>query len=231
MTEDGGIPDTAREVLSKIDHSVLRPDATREDVITACDLGRRLGVATVCVQPCWVGLAAETLRDSGVAVSSVVGFPHGATVTEAKLMEVISLFQAGVAELDVVMNIGWFKSGRLDDVADEIGTIHLVCEAGRVLLKVILETGYLTDEEKAQAAKLAAEAGADFVKTSTGFGPGGATVEDVRLLRQAVPDRVGVKAAGGIRTAEQAQQLLAAGASRIGTSATLDIARGLGVEV
>ena len=225
------IPEEARRVLGTIDHSVLRPDATREDVIVGCELGRKLGVATVCVQPCWAEMAAEILNDSDVGVSSVVGFPLGATITEAKLMEAMALFEQGVAELDMVMNIGWFKTGLRDEVADEIGVVHVVCKAANVPLKVILETAYLTDEEKREAAHLAVEAGAEFVKTSTGFGPAGATVEDVRLLRAAVPDSVGVKAAGGIRTAEQALAMLEAGASRIGTSSTAEIARGLGVEI
>ncbi len=196
-----------------------------------CELGRRLGVATVCVQPCWVEIAAEVLDGSGVGVSSVVGFPLGATITEAKLMEAMALFEHGVSELDMVMNVGWFKTGLRDEVADEIGVVHVVCQAAGVPLKVILETAYLTDDEKREAAVLAAQAGAEFVKTSTGFGPAGATVEDVRLLREAVPENVGVKAAGGIRTAEQALAMLKAGASRIGTSSTAQIAKGLGVEV
>ena len=219
------------QILSFIDHSILRPDATDADVEAACALADKLGVATVCVQPCWAKLAAELLRSSQVKPASVIGFPHGATTTEAKLMEAISLLDAGVKELDMVINIGWLKSGRHDDILDEISALHTVCSAANVVLKVILEVAYLTDDEKRQAARLAVEAGADFVKTSTGFGPSGATVEDVRLLRQVVPENVGVKAAGGIRTLADVQAMLQAGANRIGTSSTLAIARELGMEV
>ena len=188
-------------------------------------------MATVCVQPCWVEMAVEMLDGSDTGVSSVVGFPLGATVTEAKLMEAMALIEDGVAELDMVINIGWIKSGMDDQAADEIGVVHVVCEAAGVPLKVILETAYLSEEEKRRAAELAVQAGAEFVKTSTGFGPGGANVEDVKLLREVVGEGAGVKAAGGIRTAEQAMAMLEAGANRIGTSATADIARQLGVEV
>lgn len=232
MTAGGGQSQASLgNVLACIDHSVLRPDAREDDVRAACELGQRLGVAAVCVQPSWAKLAAELLGDSSVRPASVIGFPHGVTTTEAKLMEAISLLEARVKELDMVMNIGWLKSGRFDDLADELGAMHTICSAAGVTLKVILETGYLTHDEKRKAAALAAGAGADFVKTSTGFGPAGATVEDVKLLREAVPNDVGVKAAGGIRTLSQVREMMEAGASRIGTSATADIARELGLEV
>jgi deoxyribose-phosphate aldolase len=145
-------------------------------------------------------------------------------------MEAIVLLEARVNEIDMVMNIGWLKSRRLDEVGEEIGALHAILSVGGVTFKVILETGYLTDEEKVLAAELAARYGADFVKTSTGFGPSGATASDVRLLRQSVPQSVGVKAAGGIRTLAQVEEMLTAGATRIGTSATRAIASELGVE-
>jgi len=221
----------AADVLRLIDHSLLQPCATRADVEAACALARRLGLAAVVVQPCWAGLAAETLYGSGVRAASVVGFPLGATTTEAKLMEALGLVQAGVGEVDMVLNLGWLKSGLQEEAAHEVGAVKAVLRPAGVLLKVILEVGYLRDAEKTEAAQMAAVAGADFVKTCTGFGPGQATVEDVRLLRAAVPDSVGVKAAGGIRTLAQARELVAAGATRLGTSATVAIARELGVEV
>jgi deoxyribose-phosphate aldolase len=224
-------PIEARPILAVIDHSALRPDLTAEDIKAACQLGRRLGVAAVCVQPCWAKLAAELLAGSQVKTASVVGFPHGASLTEAKLMEAIALFEAPVAELDMVLNIGWLKSGRYEELSEELGALRVVCSGAGVVLKVILETGYLSDEEKRRGAELAARAGADFVKTNTGFGPSGASVQDVRLLRAALPPRVGIKAAGGVRSLAQVQALLAAGATRIGTSATADLARQLGVEV
>lgn len=219
------------EILRLIDHSLLHACATRDEVLEACRLGMRLGVAAVVVQPCWAGLAAETLHESGVQAASVIGFPLGVTTTEAKLMEALGLVQAGVSEVDMVVNLGWVKSGMLDDAAHEIGAVKAVLRPAGVSLKVILEVGYLDDTEKTQMAQMAAVAGADFVKTCTGFGPGQATVDDVRLLRAAVPPNIGVKAAGGIRTLAQARELVAAGATRLGTSATAAIARELGVEV
>ncbi|MCX7598745.1 MAG: deoxyribose-phosphate aldolase [Armatimonadetes bacterium] len=219
------------EILGLIDHSLLHPCATRQEVEDACRLGMRLGVAAVVVQPCWAGLAADILGDSSTRAASVVGFPLGVTTTEAKLMEALGLVQAGVGEVDMVINLGWVKSGQLDDAGHEIGAVKAVLRPAGLLLKVILEVGYLSDAEKAEAARMAAIAGADFVKTCTGFAPGQATVEDIRLLREAVPPGVGVKAAGGIRTAAQAQELVAAGANRLGTSATAAIARELGAEV
>jgi len=227
----GAAPEDASRVLGILDHSVLAPNATEADVLAGCRLGAALGVATVCVQPCWAKTAAEALRDSGVKPGSVLGFPHGVTTTEAKLIEAISLLEAGVRELDMVINVGWLKSGRTEDLHEDVGSVHAVCSAAEAVLKVILETCYLTEEEKRAGALLAAGHGVDFVKTSTGFGPAGATVEDVRLLREILPPRTGVKAAGGIRTLAQVREMMAAGAGRIGTSATAAIAAELGVEV
>ncbi len=216
-------------ILKLIDHSVLNPAATRAEVEAACDLGLRFGVAAVCVQPCWAEVAAERLRDTEVTAASVVSFPHGTALTEIKLMEAVVLLRAGVREIDMVANLGWIKAGRLDDLADQVAAVHVLLVPVGVKLKVILETGYLTDDEKVAAARTVADAGAEFVKTSTGFGPSGATVEDVRLLRASVPEAVGVKAAGGIRTLAHAADLVAAGANRLGTSATAAIAAELGV--
>jgi deoxyribose-phosphate aldolase len=216
-------------ILKLLDHSVLSPAATRADVEAACDLGLRFGVAAVCIQPCWAEVAAERLRDTEVTAASVVSFPHGTALTEIKLMEAVVLLRAGIREIDMVANIGLIRSGLLQEAADEIAAVHVLLVTVGVKLKVILETGYLTDEEKVSAARAVAEAGAEFVKTSTGFGPSGATVEDVRILRASVPPEVGVKAAGGIRTLAQAADLVAAGANRIGTSATAAIAAELGL--
>lgn len=229
---EGAAPDDAAAVLGILDHSVLRPDATEEEVLAACRLGAAAGVATVCVQPCWLKTAVGALQGTSVKPASVLGFPHGATTTHTKRAEAISLLASGARELDMVINVGWLKSGRPQELEDEISVVHAAClVVGSVLFKVILETCYLTEEEKREGALLAARQGVEFVKTSTGFGPAGATVEDVRLLREVLPRKTGVKAAGGIRTLAQVREMIAAGASRIGTSATAAIAAELGVEV
>ncbi|MGC9317902.1 MAG: deoxyribose-phosphate aldolase [Armatimonadota bacterium] len=224
--------DTADDIISIIDHAVLAPDCTREDVLEACELGAELGIASVCVLPRWAELAADALRGTSVRPGTVVAFPFGATTSDAKAFEARQAAAHGADEIDMVMAITALKSGEtaalLDDIAAVVGAVY-VASVETPVVKVILECCYLTDEEKRTAVELAAEAGADFVKTSTGFGPGGATVEDVRLLRQVAPDGVGVKAAGGIRTLEDARAMIEAGAGRIGTSSTRAIAEELGL--
>lgn len=209
------------ELARTIDHTWLKPDATATQIEALCREAIRYGFHAVCVNSYWVPLAAERLRGSGVKVAAVVGFPLGAGLTAAKAAEAREAVKAGASELDMVLNVGALKSGRPDDVRRDIRAV--VEAADGALVKVILETGLLTGEEKVAACRLAVEAGAHFVKTSTGFGPGGATVEDVALLRRTVGPRVGVKASGGIRDAEAARRMLAAGASRLGTSSGVAI--------
>lgn len=222
----------AQMILGTIDHAVLKPEAGREEVVTACELAAHFGVAGVCVHPRWVTTAATALRRTEVAVGTVIGFPLGANSTEVKAFEAHQATSRGADEVDMVLAICALKSGDFDEVR---GDVQAVVEAARMgadgeaLVKVILEMCYLTEQEKRIAAELAVEGGADFVKTSTGLGPSGATVEDVRLLRASVPEHVGVKAAGGIRTLEDVRAMLDAGATRIGSSSTVGIAAELGV--
>lgn len=224
MTDD-------RAVIAMIDHAVLAPDATREDVLAACALAVELGVAGVCVQPWWVEVAASALAGTGVACGTVAGFPLGANVSATKAIEARDAIERGAHEVDMVLAITALKSGDYEAVrADVQAVVDAAHSAGEAaVVKVILEMCYLTAEEKRLAAELAIAAGADFVKTSTGLGPHGATVEDVALLRALAPARVGVKAAGGIRTLAQARAMVEAGATRIGTSSTRAIAKELGV--
>ncbi|SHK92430.1 deoxyribose-phosphate aldolase [Rhodothermus profundi] len=224
---------TPRELARLIDHTALKPDTTDARIRALCDEARRYGFAAVCVNPCYVPLAADLLRDSSVAVCTVIGFPLGANRTATKAAEAAQAIQDGAAELDMVLNIGLLKSGRLQEVLEDIRAVVSIAHqapppAGRerVLVKVILETALLTDAEKETACRLALEAEADFVKTSTGFAGGGATVSDVKLMRRVVGSRMGVKAAGGIRTRAQAEALVAAGANRLGTSAGVALVTG-----
>jgi len=210
------------ELAKLLDHSVLRPETTEEETMAAAEVVRAWGIGFFCVQPSFVALAAGILRGSGASVVSVVGFPHGCDRSTVKAHAAELAVRDGAAEIDMVMNIGRLKSGRDQAVADEIAQV--VRAIPRIPLKVILETRLLTDEEKAVACRLVRDSGAAFVKTSTGFHPaGGATVEDVRLLRAHVGPDFGVKAAGGIRTLTEATAMLEAGASRLGTSASVAI--------
>jgi deoxyribose-phosphate aldolase len=209
-----------------IDHTLLRPDATAADIDRLCAEARAHGFAAVCVNPVWVRRAAGQLRGSGVRVASVVGFPLGASTSEIKALEARRALRDGAREIDMVMNIGVLKAGDHEAVRADIAQVTSACREVGALCKVILETSLLTDEEKVIASRLAQAAKADFVKTSTGFAGGGATVFDVALLREAVGPGMGVKASGGIRTADEAQLLVAAGATRIGASAGVQIAGG-----
>ncbi len=219
-------------IIPMIDHAVLAPDATRDDVLAGCELAAELETATICIHPRWVDVAAEALAASPVTVGTVAGFPLGATTRQVKALEARQGISRGADEIDMVLAITSLKSGDHDAVLDDIAAVVGAAYSSDLeepTVKVILETCYLTDEEKRTAVELAVEAGADFVKTSTGLGPEGATVENVRLLRELAPDDVGVKAAGGIRTVEDCLAMIDAGASRIGTSSTRSIAEELGI--
>ncbi len=199
-----------------IDHTQLKPDATKEKIVSLCNEAKEYDFASVCINPCWIPLAKELLAGTDVKVCTVIGFPLGAMSTNAKCLEAADAVKAGAEEVDMVINIGMLKDGNDDYVRDEIAAIRKACD-GR-LLKVIIETCLLSDEEKVRACVLAKEAGADFVKTSTGFSTGGATVEDVALMRKTVGPDMGVKAAGGVRDKETFKAMIEAGATRIGTS-------------
>jgi deoxyribose-phosphate aldolase len=213
---------TRQELATLLDHSVLRPEATEQDVVLGAELVRRWGIGYYCVQPCAASIAAAVLRDSPSKVISVVGFPHGVDRSVVKVQAATLAVKDGAAEVDMVMNVGKFKSRRTQAVASEIAQV--VQAVPGIPVKVIIEACLLTDEEKVIACRLIQEAGAAFVKTSTGFNPGGgATAADVRLLRVTVGPAFGVKAAGGIRTLQDALAMREAGANRIGTSASAAI--------
>lgn len=214
---------TYEQLAKVIDHSLLRPELTEADVLAGCELAARYHVATVCVKPCDVTLAKEALKDSDVIVSTVVGFPHGSSVTSIKLAEAQQAMEDGALELDMVINIGKLRSGQHDYVREDIQAICDAAHARGVKVKVIFENAYLTDEEKIIACRLSEEAGADWVKTSTGFAPGGATLEDLRLMRANVSERVQVKAAGGVRTLPALLEVIDTGATRCGATATATI--------
>ncbi len=218
-------------VASLIDHTLLKPEATEEDVLRLCGEAREFGFASVCVNPHWVRLTAQGLAGSGVRVATVVGFPLGANEVRTKIAEAKSALSKGAKELDMVQNIGALRSGNFELVQKEVAEAAALAHVSGALLKVILETCLLTDEQKITSCRLAAEAGADFVKTSTGFSTAGATVEDIRLMRQIVGDRIGVKASGGVRTLAALRQMVAAGANRIGTSSGVQIVRELSANV
>ncbi len=216
-------PPSVRELAAMIDHAVLKPTQTERDVVDACTIARREKIATVCVKPFYVPDCARLLKDSGVGTSTVIGFPHGGQAPEVKVSTALTALRDGATELDMVINIGALIERDYATIEKEIASVVGVGHANDALVKVILETAYLDDAQKAIAAQIAVAAGADFVKTSTGFGPEGATVEDVRLLRQIVGRKVGVKASGGIRTLDDALAMIEAGADRIGTSSTASI--------
>ncbi len=199
-----------------IDHTLLKSTATAKEIAELCDEAKANGFFAVCVNSCYLSLAREHLRDSGVKLAAVIGFPLGAMATLAKLNEVRYCLEQGAEEIDMVMNVGWLKSGMQEEIAEEIRQIKELM--GSSILKVILEICYLSEEEIRQACDLALRGGADFVKTSTGFGPGGATLEAVRIMKEAVGNRAGIKASGGIRDREIALTYIKAGATRIGTS-------------
>jgi deoxyribose-phosphate aldolase len=213
----------AGDVAQMIDHTLLKPDATKAEIETLCREAMQYGFASVCVNPTWVATCAHLVRGSAVAVCSVVGFPLGATTADTKQYETRRAIFDGAREIDMVINVGALKSGDLHLVERDIGAVTTACHESNVLSKVIIETALLTEEEKIAACTLAKAAAADFVKTSTGFGPGGATAEDVALMRRVVGDDMGIKASGGVRTLEGVKAMVAAGATRIGASAGVRI--------
>jgi deoxyribose-phosphate aldolase len=210
-------------VAALIDHTILKPDATRADVVKVCREARQYGFASVCINPYWVPLVKTELAGTRVLVCTVVGFPLGATSTESKVAETAAALRSGAQEIDMVINIGALRSGELEAVKTDIREVVKVAHDARAIVKVILETALLDDNQKVVACSLAKLAGADFVKTSTGFGPSGATAHDVALMRQVVGPEMGVKAAGGIRTLDDLRKMADAGASRIGASASVKI--------
>lgn len=214
-----------KNLLKKmIDHTILKPDATKEQVMKIINEAKEFGFASVCINPVNVKLASEMLKGSGVKVCTVIGFPLGANTSSTKAFEAKEAIENGAEEVDMVINIGKLKDKDLDYVKSDIKAVVQVAK-GNAITKVILETCLLTDEEKVIACKLAKEAGADFVKTSTGFSKGGATAEDIRLMRETVGDKMGVKASGGVRTYEDASLMVESGASRIGASASISICK------
>jgi deoxyribose-phosphate aldolase len=212
-----------RELAAMIDHTILKADATRADVVKLCAEARQYGFASVCVNGCWVSLAAKELEGSPVKVCTVVGFPLGAMATDAKRAEAELAVRVGAREVDMVMNVGALKSGDVDAVKLDIAAVAEVAHRGGAILKVILETSLLDEQQKVLACQLAKAAGADFVKTSTGFSTAGATEADIHLMRSTVGAEMGVKASGGIRTLEDARRMIGAGANRIGASASVKI--------
>lgn len=220
-----GISPAKERVARMIDHTLLKPEAMIAEIDQLCEEARTYCFASVCVNPCWVRHCADVLKNSGVIVCTVVGFPLGATSTLAKGQETAAAVAQGAREIDMVINIGWLKSGLYDLVKKDIQEV--VRNAGRrVPVKVILETCLLSDEEKIKACVLAKEAGASYVKTSTGFSKGGATAADIALMRHVVGESMGVKASGGVRTYEDAVNMVSSGASRIGASASVKIVSG-----
>jgi deoxyribose-phosphate aldolase len=207
---------TVKQVAKMIDHTLLQPHATENDIRRLCDEAVRYGFAAVCVSPIYVPLAYHILKGTDIKVCTVVGFPLGSTFKEVKMEEARRAVDEGASEVDMVINLPMLKSGRYNYVEEEVREVKRAI--GDNILKVIIECCYLTDEEKVAAARIVERAGADFIKTSTGFGPSGAKIEDVKLLRSILSPRVKIKAAGGIRTGEQALNFLEAGADRLGTS-------------
>jgi deoxyribose-phosphate aldolase len=215
-------------VAAAIDHTLLKPDATREQITTLSEEAARFGFASICVNPCWINLGASLLHGTPVKVATTIGFPLGANHTTTKRFEAEEAIRLGAVELDMVINIGALKSGDRQLVQNDIASVVEVAHASGAIVKVILETSLLSLEEKILACQLSLEAAADFVKTSTGFAGGGATVDDVALMRGVVGHRARVKASGGIRSAAAANQMLDAGADRLGTSSGVAIVKEMG---
>ena len=221
------LPEISESDLAKmIDHTLLKPDATESEIKKLCDEARQFNFASVCVNPCWVDYCFDQLKDTEVKVCTVIGFPLGANHTSIKLQETETAIADGAEEIDMVLNIGQLKSGNYEYVFSEIEKIAHITKKNLAILKVIIETCLLTDEEKIIASIISKEAGADFIKTSTGFSKGGATLFDVALMNYAVDGKIKVKASGGIRSREDALKMIAAGASRIGTSSGVKILLG-----
>ncbi|MFC5469496.1 deoxyribose-phosphate aldolase [Cohnella suwonensis] len=216
---------TPEQIASMIDHTLLAAVSTASEIKRVCMEAKQYGFATVCVNPYWVPLAAAELAGSGVGLTTVIGFPLGASRTEIKAAEAADAIEAGATEIDMVLNVGALRSGSADAVKRDIEAVVAVCK-GKAQVKVIIETCYLSDDEKRQASLLCKEAGADFVKTSTGFGTGGATVDDIALIRHVVGPDMGIKASGGVRDLDIARKLIQAGATRLGASSSIAIVTG-----
>lgn len=215
-----------RNVAGMIDHTLLKPEATPDEIKKLCMEAKDYSFASVCINPCYVSLCSELLRGTGVKVCTVIGFPLGSTTTEVKQYETEQSIENGANEVDMVINVGQLKQGNYDYVEKDVKAVVSTARRHNVLSKVIFETALLTDEEKVRAALICKKAGADFVKTSTGFSKGGATVGDVALMKYVVGSAIGVKAAGGIRSKEDAEAMIASGADRIGASASVKIVSG-----
>lgn len=215
-----------QSILAKIDHTLLKPEATKGDIIKLSEEAKQYKFASVCVNPFWVSTAAEVLKGTEVNVCTVIGFPLGASASEVKAFEVKKAIEDGATEVDMVLNVGALKAGDLEVVTNDMVQV-VEAAKGKALVKVILETCLLTPEEIVTACKCAVKAGADYVKTSTGFSTGGATVEAVKLMAETVGPNIGVKASGGVRSLEDAQAMIANGATRLGSSAGVAIAKGL----
>ncbi len=216
---------SAKEIAKYIDHTLLKQDASTAAIHKLCEEAAKHQFFSVCVNSQFVGTASKALEGTGVKVAAVVGFPLGASLSEVKAFEAAKAVENGAAEIDTVLPIGLLLEGQYDAVRSDIKQV-VDAVKGKAIVKVIMETGFLNDEQKAAACKLSEEAGAHFVKTSTGFGPGGATVEDVRLMRQNVSDTIGVKASGGVRDLQTAIAMIEAGATRLGTSSGVAIVSG-----
>ena len=212
-------------IAAMIDHTLLKPDATKKQIETLCQEAKDHKFFSVCVNPAWVSTVKNLLTGSDVKICTVIGFPLGATTTETKVFETKNVIDLGADEVDMVINIGALKDGNYQLVEEDIRAVVEVANH-RALTKVIIETSLLTDEEKKRACELAVKAGADFVKTSTGFSGGGATAEDISLMRQTVGPHIGVKASGGVRSVQDALRVIEAGATRIGASASVAIIKG-----
>ncbi len=223
VSESTKMPQSLADLAQYIDHTLLKAEATPEQIAKLCAEARQYGFAAVCVNPCYVRQCAELLRSTRVKVSSTIGFPLGATLPEVKAYETELAIRDGATEVDMVINIGALKSGDIALVQRDIEAVVQVAHRQGVLTKVIIEAALLADEEKIRACTLAKAAQADFVKTSTGFGPGGATLHDVELMRRTVGPGMGVKAAGGIRDYDTTLKMITAGATRIGTSSSIKI--------
>lgn len=213
----------ATNIAALIDHTLLKPEASQVDILRLCSEAKQFSFASVCLNPCWVSLAFDELSESTVRVCTVIGFPLGANDSQTKIAEAATALSQGARELDMVINIGLLRSRNYHAVYKEINDLADIAHASGAILKIILETSLLTEEEKSTAARLAVEAKADFVKTSTGFAGSGATVEDVALLRRTVGSAIGVKASGGVRTLPAVLQMIEAGATRIGSSSGVAI--------
>ncbi|MFB1080619.1 deoxyribose-phosphate aldolase [Jeotgalibacillus sp. JSM ZJ347] len=213
------------QIAKMIDHTLLKPEATKEQITNLCEEAAEHGFMSVCVNPYWVKLSSELLQSTDVKVCTVIGFPLGASATETKAFETKQAIEDGATEVDMVINIGALKSGEFDTVKQDIQAVTAAAK-GKALTKVIIETSLLTEEEKVKACELAVEAGTDYVKTSTGFSGGGATPEDIALMRKTVGPDLGVKASGGVRSAEDAKAMIDAGATRLGASAGIKIIQG-----